>query len=576
MMMEEKDEEKTAKAAEDSHLLPRDMDVATAAEGDDALVPGYAGTAQSRQGCARRHAVLAWVLAGVFAAVAAALGVVLVLGAAHRLGPGTCPASARPPSVVLFIGDGFGPQMTSLARLFVDAAGRGPEPFAALAEPRAQCRVAFTQTRSASAVVTDSAAAGTALATAHKTVNGRVGVDAAGAPVGSVLEAAKLAGYATGAVVTSAVTHATPAAFTAHAASRDAGELIALQQATLQTGVIDVLVGGGRAHYAAATRADGRDLIAELRTAGYTVAQNRTELLAAERLPLVALLAPGHLAYAIDRTNHDAAARDAQPTLRESVDKALALLRADGRPFFLMVEGSKIDMAAHTNDAAAAVHEALAYADALSAAVADAQQHGDTLVLATSDHDTGGLSIAATVDLAQLHAINASCEHMAATIRAAGSTDDAVTATLAQYTPIADLTAAEIAHIRDAVAAGSEYAGANAVAEVVSARLGLEWGAHDHTATNVLTYTCLGGWRHAAACIPDTALPPVLIDNTDIPRFISNRCRASLESATKRAVEVFTGHTTVSHSVPSRASAAVDPAVDPVDTEFHMLSHVQK
>ena len=574
MTVAEKDEEKTARAAEDSHLLTQDMDV-----GDDAgvaVVPEYAGGSRGG-GCAARHAVLAWVLAGVFAAAAAALGVVVAVGAVRARWAERCPAGEQP-SVVLFIGDGFGPQMTSLVRLFVDGDGRGAAPFAALADARAQCGLALTQTRSASAVVTDSAAAGTALATGHKTANGRVGVDAAGAPVGSVLEAARLAGYATGVVVTSAVTHATPAAFTAHAASRDAGELIALQQATLQAGVVDVLVGGGAAHYGAATRADGRDLVAELRAAGVTVALNRTALLAAARVPLVALLAPGHLAYALDRAQHDAAARAAQPTLRESVDKALALLRATRRPFFLMVEGSKIDMAAHTNDAAAAVHEALAYADALAAAVADAQRHGDTLVLATSDHDTGGLSITAAADLARLRAVNASCEHMAAAIRAAGADAAAVADTLARYTPIADATAAEIAHIRAAVAAGADYAAANAVAEVVSARLGLAWGAHDHTATNVLTYTCLGGWRHARACVPDAARLPILIDNTDIPRFISDRCHASLDDATKRAVDVFTGHTTVSVSASAAsASPASSPAaVDPVDAKFHTLSHVQK
>lgn len=551
-------------------MLPRDMDVGPAEEEEEdgaSMVPEYAG---ARAGCAHRHAVLAWVLAGVLAVVAVALAAVVALGAARGLRPGACPADARP-SVVLFIGDGFGPQMTSLVRLLAAAEANvttSPAPFETLTKPSAQCQLSFTQTRSASAIVTDSAAAGTALATAHKTTNGFVGVvpDPDGSsskvvPVGNVLEAAKLAGYATGVVVTSGVTHATPAAFTAHVASRNAYEQIALQQATLQKGVVDVLVGGGRDNFAAATRADGRDLIAELTGAGVTVVQDRTELLAATRIPLVALLAPGHLAYAIDRESHDAAARDAQPTLCESVEKALALLRADGRPFFLMVEGSKIDMAAHTNDAAAAVHEARAYADALSAAVADAQRHGDTLVLATSDHDTGGLSITAATNIARLRAINASCEHMATVIRAAGATDEAITATLARYTPFADPSASELAHIRTA---GDT---ANAVAEVLSARLGLEWGAHDHTATNVLTYTCLGGWRLADACVPDTARLPVLIDNTDIPRFISDRCRSSLDQATKRAVDVFSGHTnSVSVSSPS--------ALDPVDLKFHSFSHV--
>lgn len=68
-----------------------------------------------------------------------------------------------------------------------------------------------TRTHSANNLVTDSGAAGTALATGYKTENGAIGVTPDGKPVGSVMEAAKLAGYLTGLVVTSPISHATPA-----------------------------------------------------------------------------------------------------------------------------------------------------------------------------------------------------------------------------------------------------------------------------------------------------------------------------------------------------------------------------
>ena len=89
----------------------------------------------------------------------------------------------------------------------------------------------------------------------------------------------------------------------------------------------------------------------------------------------------------IDRTP------ETEPSLAEMAAKALQLLSAEGRGFFLLVEGSKIDTAASANDAAAHVREVLAFDEAVGVVLRWAQRDGQTLVVATADHETGGLSL---------------------------------------------------------------------------------------------------------------------------------------------------------------------------------------
>lgn len=66
----------------------------------------------------------------------------------------------------------------------------------------------------------------------------------------------------------------------------------------------------------------------------------------------------------------------------------------EGSPFFMMVEGGKIDWACHANDAASVIHDTVAFSDAVDVAIAFAQDHPEeTLILVTGDHETGGLTI---------------------------------------------------------------------------------------------------------------------------------------------------------------------------------------
>jgi len=510
-----------------------------------------------------------WTLTCIFAVLAAVfIGLYVVSLPVVTLG--TCPDDDQP-NVILFIGDGFGPQMTSLVRLFYNPEVKGDEPFTMLNDPKSQCQLSFTQTLSASSYVTDSAASGTALSTGYKTTNHYLGVrldprdpkhsDKA-EPIGNILEAAKLKGYNTGVVVTCELTHATPAAFTAHVEERGDIQFIALQQATLQKGFIDLFIGGGRIDYENETRSDKRDLVGEMRNNGYSIAYTKKELMKVDKLPLLCLLASNHLPYKID-INHTEGG-DNIPTLRESVDKAIKLMRASGKPFFLMVEGSKIDMAAHSNDLAAAVYEAKDFLDALNSAISDANKHGDTIIMSTSDHDTGGLSINKGVNMDLLHSVTASSEYMYSVMEAGGLTPEVIVETIKNYTTIPNITEEQIKAIQNE----TEYP-ANIVSEVVSSYISVKWGAHDHTDTNVLLYSCFGGWKRSDACkYKDDIVNwlPVFNDNTDIPKFISNHSHTSLEEATKRAVKVFTGHTKPNSTSTRQYHSHY---VDPIDMAYH-------
>ncbi|GIV59906.1 MAG: hypothetical protein KatS3mg043_0995 [Rhodothermaceae bacterium] len=184
-----------------------------------------------------------------------------------------------------------------------------------------------------------------------------------------------------------------PAAFSAHVPNRGMAAEIAAQQITKG---IEVLFGGGRADFlpesAGGRRTDGRNLLEEARAAGYHVALTRAAFDSVTAPPVLGLFAGSHLDYELDRDPAE------QPSLAEMTRKALDLLRNDPDGFFLMVEGSRIDHAGHANDAAAHLHDILAFDEAVAVALDFARQEGETLVVVTSDHETGGLTLGRNLD----------------------------------------------------------------------------------------------------------------------------------------------------------------------------------
>lgn len=273
--------------------------------------------------------------------------------------------SKRPRNVILLIGDGMG-----VAQLFAGAtANRG-----ALYLNNFR-HVGFSRTQSADRYVTDSGAGGTAIATGHKANNSSVGVDANGNPVPSIIEIAKKNRLATGIVVTTSVLDATPADFVSHQPSRKMMPEIA---ADFVDAELDLFIGGGIEHFT--NRADGRNLLEELRMKGYQVYDTITDVMDVKEGKLAGFLKEGRIS---ERGNQ----------LEVTTGVALDILDDHRKGFFLMVESSEIDGGGHDNDMQYTVEEVLDFDKTIGKVLEFAEKDGRTLVIVTADHETGGLSL---------------------------------------------------------------------------------------------------------------------------------------------------------------------------------------
>lgn len=286
-------------------------------------------------------------------------------------------------NVIFLIGDGMGPATLAAYRYFKE----GPQTKTAFDDYFVGLQRTYSLDDTEN--ITDSAAAATALASGHKTYNGAIGVDKNKQDVKSILESARDMGKSTGLVVTSTITHATPAGFGAHDEFRDHEDAIANDYIDLKDANgkprIDVLLGGGTKHF---IRSD-RNLTEEFKREGYHYVTNRSELLADNNHPqLLGLFSEQELPKMLDRT-------DQTPSLKEMTTAALNRLSQNDKGFFLMVEGSQIDWGGHDNDIVSEMSEMTDFERAFQTAIDFAKQHPDTLIITTADHATGGLSVGA-------------------------------------------------------------------------------------------------------------------------------------------------------------------------------------
>ena len=250
-------------------------------------------------------------------------------------------------------------------------------------------------TFSASNGITDSAAAGTCLASGKKTNNGVLGQDAEGKDVRTVAEILKAQGWGVGIMTSVAIDHATPGAFYAHVPSREMYYEIGKQLAFSDFDFF----GGAAFHQPNPKSVKGKrtnlyDLCEEQ---GYTLAHGFEEaqgLMDAKKMILMQSTdgidrnKPSYnIPYAIDRKADDL-------TLEQIVRTAIPFLSSKHERFFMMVEGGMIDYASHGNDAATAFGEVIAMDEALRVAYAFYQAHPDeTLIVVTADHETGGMAL---------------------------------------------------------------------------------------------------------------------------------------------------------------------------------------
>ena len=206
-----------------------------------------------------------------------------------------------------------------------------------------------------------------------------VNADSTWQPLATVMEAAKILGHkSTGLVVTVTATHATPGATTAHTVSRSEHHDIIRQMASNR---VDVIFGGGVDYM-------DDDVKSILEDNGITyIEKDVPSFRAVEKAPVWSLFAGEDMAFDLDRDTL------AEPSLCEMTEKALSLLSKDKNGFFLMVEGSKVDYAAHSNDPMGIISEYDAFDKAVAVAMDFAKKDGNTTVIVVPDHGNSGMTV---------------------------------------------------------------------------------------------------------------------------------------------------------------------------------------
>jgi alkaline phosphatase len=367
---------------------------------EDALLTGERQQRETSRGWKfwREVGLFTWALI----ATASLIILAVVYQKQHSERPGPDPSGKR--NLIMMVSDGMGPTSLELARSYKQYKYGLPWSEQLVIDRHL---IGQSRTRSTSSLVTDSAAGATAFSCGFKSYNGAISVLPDHSPCGTVLEAAKKAGYMTGLVVTTRITDATPACFAAHVNMRSEEDRIAEQMAGYYPlgRVVDLMLGGGRCHFLPNTtegscRDDDKDVIEMAKKNGFSYVGDRSgfdglKLGSAVNLPLLGLFAKTDIPYEIDRRFEE----DIYPALDEMARTALEALSAatkdSEKGFFLMIEGSRIDHAGHANDPAAQVHEVLAY-DKAFASVLEFLEKDTTpgVMVSTSDHETGGLAAA--------------------------------------------------------------------------------------------------------------------------------------------------------------------------------------
>ena len=525
-------------------------------EEEDALLTGQS---TSRAPSTKRK----WTEAGLFiwALLATVTVVILAIVYQHESalaharkrsggwGPDGRPSGKR--NLIFMVSDGMGPTSLSLTRSFRQHTSGLPIDDVLILDKHL---IGSSRTRSTSSLITDSAAGATAFSCGLKSYNGAISVLPDHKPCGTVLEAAKKAGYMTGLVVTTRITDATPACFASHANRREYEDLIAEQlighHPLGQT--VDLLVGGGRCHFLPNTtkgscRADDKDVVAMAKKQGYSYIDSREDFDNLDRgkggvkLPMLALLASTDVPYEIDRVH----VADVYPSQAEMASFALNALSAatkdSDQGFFIMIEGSRIDHAGHANDPAAQVHEVLAHDKAFSSVLDFLDQDSvEGVLVSTSDHETGGLATARQLHKTYPHyrwfpGVLAEATHSAEYLAhewakwnaehptASRSEKKAhlVSDPLHDGLGIQDATEEEIDAVIDAVPI---WPPSYLFADMISRRAQIGWSTHGHSAADVNIY----------ASHPDHA--PQLVgnhENIEVGEFLANYLDLNLESVTQ-------------------------------------------
>lgn len=295
--------------------------------------------------------------------------------------------NAKAKYIFLFIGDGMGLQQVNTTQVYIDSVLKNNQSLSFINFPVQTFMTTYAATR----YITCSAAAGTALSTGSKTSIGTLGLNYNHTDsLFSVAKKIKENGLKVGILTSVGIDDATPAAFYAHQGSRGSryeiakdliksgydffasGGFVDPYGKKLKDSVESIYSIGQRNSFAFTTKITAIDsLKAKYKSVFYSIPNPDSE---------------GSFKYDIDRDSTDI-------TLAQLTKKSIQILD-NPKGFFMMVEGGKIDWACHSNDAASALHEVIAFSDAVSQAVTFYNAHpNETLIIVTADHETGGFSL---------------------------------------------------------------------------------------------------------------------------------------------------------------------------------------
>ena len=289
--------------------------------------------------------------------------------------------------VFYFIGDGMGFTHVAAAEAYLaqERGVIGMDPLCFTQFPVLGEATSF----SASNIITDSSAAGTALSTGEKTNNGMLCIAPDSTTVlNSIAYKIHDAGYAVGVTSTTPVNHATPASFFGHNIKR--GNYYAIGQEIPQAG-FEFFAGGGLLHPMGKDSCESKSLYDIVAEGGYTIANGYADFQAkkdADKILLVQSEGSDQICpYALGRP-------EGALTLSQIVTAAITVLERNPKGFFLMAEGGLIDWTAHSQDLAGTIFETLDFDEAIAVAYAFYQRHPkETLIVVTADHETGGIAL---------------------------------------------------------------------------------------------------------------------------------------------------------------------------------------
>ena len=284
-------------------------------------------------------------------------------------------------NVIILIPDGTSTALLTLARWYNDNNPLTIDPYIC----------GMIKTHCSDGKFPDSAPTSTAYSIGIKTISPYIGLDSSANPHVSVLELAKIKGLSTGIVVTCEFPHATPADFVCHLNNRDnKNNYKNLAKQFIDNSPTLVFAGGEKYldinNYHKLLIHSNIDLIKDTSSFNklHTHPKNSKSIWA---------LFPDWQGNTRSMSHHCDRDIANAPSLSEMTKKAIDILQQNNKGFFLLVEGSQIDWAAHNNDPFAAVTDFLEFDNAVAIAIDFAKKNKNTVVIICPDHGTGGINL---------------------------------------------------------------------------------------------------------------------------------------------------------------------------------------